>query len=52
MDNIKLFAKNEKGLETLKQAIRICSLDIGMQVGIEKGAMLIKKSGKDKKQKE
>ena len=36
MDNIKLIAKNEKELETLIQAVRICSQDIGMKFGIEK----------------
>ena len=42
MDDIKLFANNEKELETLIQAMRIYSQDIGMEFG----AMLIMKSGK------
>ena len=46
MDDIKLFAKNEKELETLIHAVRIYSLDIGMEFGIEKCAMLVMKSGK------
>ena len=46
MDGIKLFAKNEKELETLIHAIRIYSQDIGMEFGIEKCAMLVMKSGK------
>ena len=46
MDDIKLFAKNEKELETLIQAVRIYSQDIGMELGIEKCAMLEMKSGK------
>ena len=46
MDDIKLFAKNEKELETLIHAIRIYSLDIGMEFGIEKCTMLVMKSGK------
>ena len=46
MDNIKLFAKNEKELEALKQIVRIYSQDIGMEFGIEKCAMLIMKSRK------
>ena len=37
MDDIKLFAKNEKELETLIHAVRIYSQDIGMEFGIEKG---------------
>ena len=48
IDGIKLFAKNEKELETLIQTIRIYSLDIGMEFGIEIWAMLIMKSGKRK----
>ena len=46
MDGIKLFAKNEKELETLKHAVRIYSQDIGMEFGIEKCAMLVMKSSK------
>ena len=46
MDDIKLFAKNEKGLETFIHAVRIYSQDIGMEFGIEKCAMLVMKSGK------
>ena len=46
MDDIKLFAKNEKELETLMHAVRIYSQDIGMEFGIEKCAMLVMKSGK------
>ena len=45
MDNIKLFAKIEKELENLIQVVRIYSDDIGMEFGIEKCAMLIRKSG-------
>ena len=46
MDGIKLFAKNERELETLIHAFRIYSQDIGMEFGIEKCAMLVMKSGK------
>ena len=46
MDDIKLFAKKEKELETLIQAVIIYSQGIGMEFGIEKCAMLIMKSGK------
>ena len=46
MDNIKLFAKNEKELETLIHAVRIYSQDIGMEFGIEKCTLLVMKSGK------
>ena len=46
MDNIKLFAKNEKELETLIQIIRIYNQEIGMEFGQEKWVMFIMKSGK------
>ena len=46
MDDIELFAKNEKELETLIHAVRIYSQDIGIEFGIEKCAMLLIKSGK------
>ena len=41
MDDIKLFAKNEKELETLIHKVKIYSRDIGMEFGIEKCAMLV-----------
>ena len=46
MDDIKLFAKNEKELESLIHTVRIYSQDIGMEFGIEKCALLVMKSGK------
>ena len=46
MDNIKLFAKNVKELETLIHAIRTYTQGIGMEFGIEKCAMLVMKRGK------
>ena len=46
MDDIKLFAKNEKELETLIHTIRIYSRGIGMEFGIEKCTRLVMKSGK------
>ena len=36
MDDIKLFAKNEKELETLIHTVRIYSRDMEMEFGIEK----------------
>ena len=48
MDNIKLFAKTEKELESLKQAVRIYSDDIMMDFDIEKCSMQLMKSGNDK----
>ena len=46
MDNIKIFAKNEKELETQIQTLRIYSQDIGLEFSIEKCTMLVMKSGK------
>ena len=43
MDDIKLFAKNEKELEILIQAATIYSENIGMEFGIEKCTMLVMK---------
>ena len=45
MDAIKLLAQNEKELETLMQAVRAYSQNIGMEFDIEKCAMLIMWSG-------
>ena len=42
MDDIKLFGKNEKELETLIHAVRKYSQDIRMEFGIEKCARLVK----------
>ena len=44
MNDIKLFAENEKQLETLIRAVRIYNQDIGMKFGIEIYAMLVMKS--------
>ena len=41
MDNIKLFAQNEKELETLIQSVRIYSQDIGMEFCSEKVCIII-----------
>ena len=46
MDDIKLFAKNEKELKALIHALRIYSQNIGMEFGKEKCAILVTKSGK------
>ena len=46
MDDIKLFVKNENELATLIHGVRIYSQDIGMEFGIEKCAVLVRKSGK------
>ena len=46
MDDMKLFAKHEKELETPIHAVRIYSHDIGMEFGIEKCIMLVTESSK------
>ena len=46
MDTIKVFAKTFLKLETPVQTIRIYRLDIGMEFGIDKYAILIMNSGK------
>ena len=46
IDDIKLFAKNKKELETFIHTVRIYSQDIEMEFGIEKCAILVMKSGK------
>ena len=43
MDDIKLFVKRIKKLETLIQAVKIKNDDVGMELGIENYAMLIMK---------
>ena len=39
IDDIKIFAKNEKELETLIQTIRIYSQDTGMEFGCKKNVL-------------
>ena len=46
MNDIKLFANNEKELENKRHTLRIYSQDIGMEFGLEKCAMLKFKSRK------
>ena len=41
MNDIKMFAKDEKELESLLITIRMYSQDLGMEFGIEKSAILI-----------
>ena len=50
MKAIKIFAKNEKEVETLIQTVKIYNQDIGIQFGIEKYTMLVKKKGGKEKQ--
>ena len=45
-DDLKLYSRNEKELDSLVQTIRIFSKDIGMEFGIKKCAMLVIQKGK------
>ena len=51
VDDIKMFLVNEKELETLIQTISIYSQNIRMKFSREKCAMLIIKSGENRKRK-
>ena len=46
MDDLKLYSRNEKELDSLVRTILIFSKDIGMEFGIEKCAMLGIEKGK------
>ena len=46
MDDLKLYIRSETGLESLVQTVRFFSKDIGMDVSIEKYAMLVMEKGK------
>ena len=46
MDDLKLYSRSEKGLDSLVQTVHVFSEDIGMEFGIEKCAMLVMEKGK------
>ena len=46
MDDLKLYASNEKSLESLTQTVRVLSNDIWMEFGVEKRAVLTMKKRK------
>ena len=46
MDDLKLFAKNEKEIDSLVQTVRIFSDGIGITFGLEKCAAMTMKRGK------
>ena len=41
VDELKLYSRSEKGLDSVVQTVRVFSEDIGMECGIEKCAMLV-----------
>ena len=46
MDDLQLYSRSEKGLDSLVQTICVSSEDIGTEFGIEKCAMLVIEKGK------
>ena len=46
MDDLKLYSRSEKGLDSLVQTVHVFSEDIGMEFGIEKCVMLVMEKGK------
>ena len=46
INDLKLYSRSEKGLDSLVQTVRVFSEDIGMEFGIEKCAMLVMEKGK------
>ena len=46
IDDLKLYASNEKSLKSLIQLVRVFSNDIGMEFGVEECAVLTIKKGK------
>ena len=46
MDDLKLYSRSEKGLDSLIQTLRVLSEDIVMEFGVEKCAMLVMEKGK------
>ena len=45
MDDLKLYSKSERAVDSLIQAVRMVSKDTGMQFGINKCAILVMKKG-------
>ena len=46
MDDLKLYSRSEKGLDSLLQTVCVFSEDIGMEFGIERCAMFVIEKGK------
>ena len=46
MNDLKLYSRSEKGLDSLVQTVHVLSEDIGMEFGIEKCAILVMEKGK------
>ena len=52
IDDLKLYAKYEKQLDSLVNEVQIFSMDIGMEFGIDKCGITVMKRGRYKKVKE
>lgn len=46
MDDLKLYARRDKEVESLLHTVRVCSADFGMEFGVAKCAQVIVKRGK------
>ena len=46
MDDLKLYTRSEKRLDSLVQTVHVFSEDIGMEFGIKKCVMLVMEKGK------
>ena len=46
MDDLKLFSKNEKQMDTLVRTVHVFSTDIGMMFGMKKCEIVTMKRGK------
>ena len=46
MDDLKMYSRSEKGLDSLLQTVCVFSEDIGMEFGIERCAMFVIEKGK------
>ena len=46
MDDLKLFAKDENGIDSLVRTVNVFSEDIGMIFGIQKCGVVVMKRGK------
>ena len=46
MDDLKLYARRDKEVESLLHTVRICSADFGMEFGVAKCAQVVVKRGK------
>ena len=45
MDDLKLFGKTEREMEALVDLVKVSSADIGMEIGIDKCAVLVMENG-------